>query len=196
MNLIAFVRMLGYWGVWGMVLAESGLFMFFFPGDSLLFTAGLLASQRFFNLSLVIVGSIVFAIVGNSAGYYIGKKLGPKVFNHPKSWFLNKKRLKEAHEFYKEHGAWAILAARFVPVVRTFAPIVAGAARMNYHTFVLYNMVGAVVWVGALTLAGYGLGQVVPNLERYLSPIVALIILASLLPAFWHRRREKHKKIS
>lgn len=179
MNLTGIVQLLGTWGIWGMILAESGLFLFFFPGDSLLFMAGYLSSQGVFDIKIMIFGCLVAAIVGNSMGFMIGRKIGPKI--------VSNKRLKSAERFYKTHGSWAILFARFVPVVRTFAPIVAGAARMHYPTFLTYNILGATVWVISFSLLGYYFGNI-PGLQDNFILVTLVIIGLSVLPVLFHQK--------
>ncbi|MEN9614371.1 MAG: hypothetical protein RLZZ347_678 [Candidatus Parcubacteria bacterium] len=177
------IKTLGLLGVFAIVFAESGLFFgFFFPGDSLLFTAGLLASQGYFSIVALAVGSCVCAIAGDSVGYAFGKKVGPKLFTKEDSIFFHKKHVARAEAFYQHYGPKAIILARFVPVVRTFVPIVAGVGSMEYRKFVRSNVVGGILWAGAMTLLGFWLGTVIPSIDRYLLPIIALIILVSLVP--------------
>lgn len=182
-DLSQLVQTFGYLGLFGIVFAETGLFFgFFLPGDSLFFTAGLLSSQGLFNIwglaPLVIVG----AILGDSFGYWFGAKVGPKIFNQENSLLFHRRHIERTQKFYLKYGAKAVLLARFVPVVRTFAPILAGVGGMPYETFVRYNIIGGVVWGGGMTLLGYSLGSVVPGVEHYLLPIVLGIIVVSFLP--------------
>lgn len=170
--------------VFAMIFAESGLFFaFFFPGDSLLFTAGLLASQGVFSVWWLVLGSTVAAILGVNVGYHFGKVFGPKLFNREESFFFHKKNIQRAEDFYKKYGAFTIIIARFTPFVRTFAPIFAGIGHMNYRVFMIYNVVGALLWIFSISFAGYFLGQTVPNIDRYILPIIAGIIVLSILPA-------------
>lgn len=181
------IRTIGYLGVFGIVFLESGLLIgFFFPGDSLLFTAGFLASQGYLDIKILIAGCFFFAVLGDSVGYYIGKKLGPKIFSKDNSVFFHKKHLEKAQRFYDKHGGKTIILARFVPVIRAFAPVVAGAGKMNYKRFVAFNLVGGVMWAIGVTLAGYYLGSLIPDVDKYLLPIIALIVIASVLPALHH----------
>jgi membrane-associated protein len=182
-EVITLVQTAGYLGVTAIVFAESGLFFgFFFPGDSLLFTAGFLASQGFFNMWFLVPLVVVAAIAGDSVGYWTGKKVGPFIFTRPDSLFFSQKRVQQAKDFFDKHGAKSIVIARFIPAVRTFTPIIAGVAEMNYHTFLTYNIIGGIIWGAGLPLAGYFLGAVIPNADRYILPIVALIIILSVLP--------------
>ena len=173
----------GYAGLFCIVFAESGLFFgFFFPGDSLLFTAGLLAWGGLFNIWLLIPLLALAAILGDQAGYWFGAKVGPALFSREDSLFFHKRHLERTQLFYAKHGARAVVLARFIPIVRTFAPIFAGIGRMRYPTFLSYNIAGGILWSTGLTLFGYFLGGTVPNSQHYLLPISALIIVVSLLP--------------
>ena len=186
-DLVTLIQTVGYLGVFTIVLLESGLLIgFFFPGDSLLFTAGFLASQGFFDIKILIIGCFAAAVVGDSIGYYIGKKLGPKIFNKDDSMFFHKKHLEKAQGFYDKHGGKTIILARFIPIVRAFAPVVAGAGKMDYKRFAMFNLIGGVLWAIGVTLAGYYLGRVIPDVDKYLLPIIGLIIIASLAPVIRH----------
>lgn len=186
-DLVELIKTAGYLGVFTIVFLESGLLIgFFFPGDSLLFTAGFLASQGFLDIKILIAGCFIAAVTGDSIGYLIGKKLGPKIFTKDNSLFFNKKHLQSAQKFYDKHGGKTIILARFVPVIRAFAPVVAGAGKMNYKRFVAFNLVGGVLWAIGVTFAGYYLGSMIPDVDKYLLPIVGLIIIASILPGLHH----------
>lgn len=186
-DLAELIRTVGYLGVFTIVFLESGLLIgFFFPGDSLLFTAGFLASQGYFDIKILILGCFFFAVLGDSIGYYIGKKLGPKIFNKDNSIFFHKKHLLKAQSFYDKHGGKTIILARFIPIIRAFAPVVAGVGKMDYKKFVTFNLVGGVLWAIGVTLAGYYLGSLIPDVDKYLLPIVGLIIIASILPGLHH----------
>ncbi len=184
---MALIKTVGYVGVFGIVFAESGLFFgFFLPGDSLLFTAGFLASQGFLNFPLLVILCVTGAILGDSIGYSFGRKLGQKLYSKPNSRFFKQEHLEKAHAFYEKHGGKTIILARFMPFVRTFAPIVAGAANMQYGKFLTYNIVGGVLWGLGVTTTGYVLGQVIPDVDKYLLPIIAGIILISVAPPAYH----------
>ncbi len=186
-DLVSLIQAVGYLGVFAIVFLESGLLIgFFFPGDSLLFTAGFLASRGFFDINILIAGCFVAAITGDSIGYLIGAKLGPKIFSKDDSIFFHKKHLERAQRFYDKHGGKTIILARFIPVIRAFAPVVAGAGKMDYRKFVFFNFFGAVLWAIGVTLAGYYLGSLIPDVDKYLLPIVGLIVIASVLPALHH----------
>src|SRR5918992_739522 len=156
-------------GLFCIVFAESGLLIgFFLPGDSLLFTAGLLASQGTLNFPLILVGCFVAAVSGDQVGYAFGRRVGPALFRRPDSRIFRQQHVERAQSFFDEHGAKTIVLARFVPIVRTFAPIVAGVGRMHYRTFVTYNVVGGLLWAVGVTLIGYVLGESIPDIDRYL----------------------------
>lgn len=177
------ISAVGYVGLFGIVFAESGLFFgFFLPGDSLLFTAGLLASQDILYLPLLLAIIPIAAILGDSVGYSFGKWVGPRLFVKEDSLLFNKHHVLRAEQFYEKYGPRAIILARFIPVVRTFVPIVAGIAHMRYSTFLIYNIIGGLLWGVGVTLAGYFLGNVFPATEKYLHWIIIAIILVSFLP--------------
>jgi len=177
------VSTLGTLGIIAIIFAESGLFFgFFLPGDSLLFTAGLVASQGYINIWVLLIGTSIAAVLGDSVGYAFGRKVGPKLFNKEDSRFFKKAYLERTKTFYERHGKKTIILARFVPIVRTFAPILAGVGEMRYGTFLMYNIIGGVVWsVGLLTL-GFSLGKFVPDIDRYILPIIFLIVFISMIP--------------
>jgi membrane-associated protein len=186
------IKTVGLLGIFIIVFAESGLFFgFFLPGDSLLFTAGIFASQGFINIWMLIALCAIAAILGDSVGYWTGSKMGRKLFEKDAGFFFKKKRLYDAEHFYKKHGAYTLIMARFIPVIRTFAPIVAGIARMKYHTFFIYNIVGAVLWSIAVVSLGYFLGNLIPNPDTYILPIIILMVIVSSMPVamkyFKHR---------
>jgi membrane-associated protein len=183
LNPSSLVKDFGYLGIFITLFLESGIiFGFFLPGDSLLFTAGLLASQHYLNIFGVILVSVVAAILGNSAGYYTGKILGPNLFNKKGSVWFSPERVKDAHAFFEKEGPLSLVLARFIPAVRTFVPIIAGVGKMPYRLFLAFNAAGGLLWGILLPLLGYTLGKRVPNVDKYLLPVVALIIILSALP--------------
>ena len=193
----AFLTTVGYIGVFGIVFAESGLLIgFFLPGDSLLFTAGFLASlnEPVFSLPVLLIGCFIAAVVGDSTGYYIGRQAGARLFQREDSVLFHKKHVERAQAFYDKYGGKAIVLARFVPIVRTFAPVVAGIGTMNYRRFVMFNMIGGFLWAVGVTLAGYFLGRSIPDIDRFLLPIVVIIILASVAPAAYHILKERENR--
>ncbi len=148
----------------------------------MLFTAGFLASQGYISLPWLLVGTFLAAVIGDSVGYTFGRKVGPSIFNKDDSLLFNKKYIVDAQSFYQKHGKKTIILARFIPVVRTFAPIVAGVGNMDYKTFLSFNIIGGFVWTWALLLLGYGLGAVIPNPDKYIIPVIAVIIIISIVP--------------
>lgn len=196
-DLKSLIQTIGYIGVFGMVLVESGLLIgFFFPGDSLLFTAGFLASQGFFDITTLALGCFIAAVLGDSGGYFIGHKFGRRLFNKEDSILFHKDHLKKAEAFYEKHGGKTIILARFMPVIRTFAPVVAGIGSMNYSTFIVYNVVGAFLWAVCITLAGYFLGTLIPAevADKSIIGITLLIILISISPALYHTLKTKESR--
>ncbi len=192
--IIESLRTIGYLGVALIVFAESGLFFgCFFPGDSLLFSAGLLASQGVFNMYILVPLIIISAIVGDSVGYWFGGAVGPKIFTKEDSIFFSKQHVVRAKLFYEKYGPKAIVLARFVPIVRTFVPIVAGVAEMHYPTFLKYNILGGIGWGAGVTLLGFWLGKKIPDIDTYLLPIVIVIIVVSVLPVVFEIIKEKRK---
>lgn len=193
-DLIALIKSLGYLGVWGIVFAESGIvFCFFFPGDSLLFTAGFLASQDIFDIFILTGGCFAAAVTGNMLGYEVGRRIGLKLFARGDTRFFKLKHLTMTQRFYAQHGGKAIILARFMPIIRTFAPFMAGMAQMDYKRFTLYNLIGAAVWAIGLCVFGYAFGQILPadQVDKYLLPIIGAIIVLSLLPSFFHVLKER-----
>lgn len=179
--------------IWLIIFAETGLLIgFFLPGDSLLFTAGLLAGQGKLDIWLLLPGVFIAAFVGDQVGYTFGEKLGPRLFNKPDSRFFKQEYVTHTRNFFARHGSKTIIIARFVPIVRTFAPVLAGVGEMDRKTFVIYNVVGALLWAVGITMLGYILGDVIgESVDKYLLPIIAAIILISLIPPLVEWRRAK-----
>ena len=177
------IEAFGTIGLFLIVFAESGLLVgFFLPGDSLLFTAGLLASEGTLNLPLIMVGCAVAAIAGDQVGYVIGRRAGPTLFKRPDSRFFHQKNAQRAKDYFEKNGPKTIILARFIPVIRTFAPVVAGVGEMNYRKFVTYNVVGGILWGCGVTLAGYVLGESIPDIDKWLLPIIGVIVMVSFVP--------------
>ena len=190
-DLAQIIRTSGYIGLFAVIFAESGLLIgFFLPGDSVLFTAGFLASQGFFDITLLCILMFIAAVTGDSVGYTFGHKVGRKLFQRPESKIFHPDHLKSAEEFYEKHGKKTIILARFLPVVRTFAPIVAGIGKMEYKTFLAYNLIGGFLWAVCITLAGYFLGSLIPDVDKYLLPIIVLIVIVSIIPQTIHMVRD------
>ena len=189
--------LISYVGLAGMALivfAETGLFIgFFFPGDSLLVTAGIFAARGDFDIVMLNIVLIVAAIAGNTVGYWTGRRAGTALYSRPDSRFFKRRYLERTRDFYERHGGKTIVITRFMPIVRTFAPIVAGAASMPYARFAIYNVLGAVLWVVSLTLGGYTLGRVIPDIDSKIHVVVATVIVVSFIPGLvsWLRNRRQ-----
>ena len=188
------VRLGGYVGITAIIFAETGLLVgFFLPGDSLLVTAGLLSAQPQFGLNLWLLGALLTlaAIVGNSVGYAIGKVTGPRLFTRDDSLLFKKKHLFRASAFYEQHGGKTLIIARFMPVVRTFVPVVAGPAEMKFAMYTAYNLLGAVLWIWSMLFVGYFLGRYIPGIENHITKVILVVIFLSLLPGLvsWQRER-------
>jgi membrane-associated protein len=182
-------------GLFAIIFAESGLLIgFFLPGDSLLFTAGLLSSEDKFGLNfpVIVVGCFIAAVVGDQVGYMFGKRVGPSLFRRENSRLFKQEYVDRTKDFFENHGPKTIMIARFVPIVRTFAPILAGVGEMRYATFLRYNVLGGFVWAVGVTTAGFVLGSTIPSIDRYLLPIIFVIVLLSVLPPLLEWR--KHRK--
>lgn len=189
------IQAAGTVGVWAIIFAESGLLIgFFFPGDSLLFTAGFLASQDLLNIWALAGGAAIAAILGDNVGYWFGRKVGPKIFTRENSLFFNRKNIERTKFFYDKYGKKTIILARFVPIVRTFAPILAGVGEMEYGIFLTYNVIGGLIWTQAMIWAGFLLGNLIPGADQYLAYIIVAIIIVSFLPAVWEFISEYRKK--
>ncbi|MFA6295616.1 MAG: DedA family protein [Candidatus Paceibacterota bacterium] len=177
------IQTVGIIGVIAIIFLETGAFFgFFFPGDSLLFTAGFFASQGYISFPVLLIGTFLAAVIGDSVGYAFGKKVGPSIFTKEDSIFFNKKHIIRAQRFYEEYGKKTIVLARFVPIVRTFAPIVAGIGNMKYSTFISFNIIGGFLWTWAMLWMGFGLGSLIPDPDKYVLPIIAVIIIVSVIP--------------
>jgi membrane-associated protein len=184
-DLSLLLQLVGYPGVFAIIFAESGIIIgFFLPGGSLLFTAGLLASTGLFNPWILIPLVTIAAILGDNVGYWFGNKVGIKLFTRPDSKLFHQSHLRAAQHFYEKHGAKAIFLARFVPIIRTFAPIVAGIASMNYRKFIIFNILGALAWATGITTLGYVLGSRIPLLGEYLELVILTIIVVTTIPLF------------
>ena len=188
----------GPWATVGLILiifAETGLLIgFFLPGDSLLFTGGILASQGNLNIAVIAIGCFLAAVIGDQVGYTIGHRAGPPLFRRPDSRIFKQRYVDRTKEFFDKHGPKTILLARFVPVVRTFAPVLAGVGKMDRRTFTTYNVVGGFVWAVGVTVAGYILGSAIgSDIDKYLLPIIAVIVVLSILPPLIEMRRERRR---
>ena len=194
-DLASLIKTVGYIGIFLIVFADSGVLLgLIFPGDTLLFTAGLLASQGHLNLWLLMVITSLGAIIGDSVGYAFGKRIGPRLFTREDSWFFHKNHVEKARRFYERHGGKTIFLARFVHVVRTLAPMIAGVGGMQYGTFLFYNIFGGISWAVSVSLLGYWLGNMIPNIDHYILPVIGLIALISLSPTTVHVIRSRLKR--
>ena len=192
-NVPELIRLVGFYGLIAIVFAETGLLVgFFLPGDSLLITAGLFAARGDLDIRLLIPALILAAIVGNATGYAIGKRTGKALYSRPNSLLFRQEHVRMTHEYYERHGGKTVVLAQFIPILRTFAPVVAGVGEMGYRRFATYNVFGAILWITSMTLAGYLLGNLVPNIEQRIHYVVAVVIALSLMPpaiAFLRNRR-------
>jgi membrane-associated protein len=189
-----------YVGLVFIVFAETGLAVgFFLPGDSLLVVAGLFAATGQLNVAVLLSSLFVAAVVGDAVGYYTGAKMGPKLFRRQKSLLFRPSHLQRAHEFYEKYGGKTIIIARFVPIVRTFAPIVAGAAQMPYRKFFVFNVLGAFLWVFSMVLTGYYLGTLLRdklgiNLDEHIEWVIIIVVFLSLTPPIFEYLKSRLEK--
>lgn len=186
------IRWGGTVGLTVIIFAETGLLLgFFLPGDSLLVTAGLLATKGMFDVYTLGLLLTVASVLGNSLGYAIGKATGPRLFSRDNSLLFNRKHLHRAQAFYERHGGKTVVLARFMPIIRTFVPVVAGMAQMGYRRYTLYNVVGGVAWIWSMLFIGYFLGRYIPGVDKHIELVILLVIFVSLLPglvAWWRNR--------
>ena len=194
-DIATLIKTAGYSGIFGIIFAESGLlFGIFLPGDSLLFTAGFLASKGYLDIRLLVIVTFLAAVLGDQTGYSIGRYFGPKIFKRPKSILFDPEYVVRARIFYERYGGKAITLARFMPVIRTIAPALAGVGVMRYATFFFYNVIGGLLWGVLLPVVGYYLGALIPGVDRYIVPIVAVIIALSVLPGVLHILRDPARR--
>ncbi len=181
----------GYPGMALIIFLETGALIAFLPGDSLLVVAGTYAAKGDLNILYLNLLLIPMAILGDAVSYFIGSKSGPALFNKPESRLFKPENMRAAHAFYEKHGGKAIIVARFMPIVRTFVPVVAGIAGMPYRRFALYNVVGGASWVASMTLIGYFIGQVVPDIGKHIEKVVIVVVFISVLPGIisWYKNR-------
>lgn len=200
-ELVDFIKLVGVFGIAAVIFAESGLLIgFFLPGDSLLFTAGFLVHTGFLPVNINVLVAILFvaAVAGDSVGYAFGRKVGPHIFKRPDSLLFRKENIETAQKFYEKHGGKTIIIARFIPIVRTFAPVIAGVGKMHYKTFLSYNIVGGALWAAGVTYIGYFAGAWLTSMgvdiDSVLLPIVAVIILLSITPPAYHILKDKKRR--
>lgn len=194
-DLTALIKSLGYIGIFVAIFAESGLLVgAVLPGDSLLFTAGFLASQGVLSFPFLLIVVFIAAVLGDNVGYATGNRYGDKVFKKDDSLVFNKEYIKKSQDFFARHGGKALILARFTPIVRTFAPILAGVGNMHYRKFFAYNLAGALLWAVGITSLGYFLGNAIPNVDHYILPAIAIIILVSVAPSVVHILKDKNNR--
>jgi membrane-associated protein len=199
-NLPELVQWAGLFGLTAIIFSETGLLVgVFLPGDSLLVTAGLLSARGYLNVYTLTPLLTLAAICGNSVGYFIGRTSGPRIFNRENSLFFNKKHAIRAHEFYGKYGRKTIVLAQFMPIIRTFAPVVAGVAGMEFRTFITFNIIGAFLWIWSMVGIGYFLGSYIPGIDQHIEIVVVVVVFISILPGIisWYRgRRAKGNETS
>ncbi len=191
-NVPELIRLVGFYGLIFIVFAETGLMVgFFLPGDSLLVTAGVFAAGGLLDIQWLAPVLLLAAIAGNTTGYLIGRKAGEALYSRPNSLLFRREHLVRTHEFYERHGGKTIILAQFMPIVRTFAPVVAGAAHMPYRRFATFNVIGAILWINSMLFTGYYLVRLIPGLEKRIDLVVIVVIFLSLLPAIiaWLRSK-------
>jgi len=191
-NVPELIRIVGQYGLPLIIFAETGLLLgFFLPGDSLLITAGLFAARGDLSLPTLLATLIPAAILGNATGYAIGKRTGKALYSRPDSLLFRREHLRMTHEYYERHGGKTIIIAQFAPILRTFAPVVAGVGEMGYRKFASYNVIGAILWITSMTLGGYLLGNVIPDIDKRIDLVIMVVIAVSLPPAIiaWLRSR-------
>jgi len=194
-NLTELVEWAGIFGLAAIIFSETGLLVgVFLPGDSLLVTAGLLAARGYLNVYALAPLLTVAAICGNSVGYFIGRATGPRIFNRENSLFFNKKHAIRAHEFYAKYGRKTIVLAQFMPIIRTFAPVVAGVGGMKFSQFITFNIIGAVIWIWSMVGIGYFLGSYIPGIDRHIEIVIAIVIFISILPGLISGYRARRAK--
>src|SRR5207237_4564081 len=193
-NLPDLVQWAGLYGLTAIIFSETGLLVgVFLPGDSLLVTAGLFAAKGYLNVYALAPALTVAAICGNSLGYFIGRATGPRVFRRENSVFFNKKHAIRAHEFYEKYGRKTIVLAQFMPVIRTFAPVIAGVGGMRFRQFIAFNIIGAISWIGSMLGIGYFLGNTIPGIDQHIEIVVAIVIFISILPGLISALRARRR---
>lgn len=192
---VSIIETAGYVGLFLVIFSETGILLgFFLPGDSLLFTAGFLASTGFLDLWTIIILTFVAAVTGDALGYFLGKKYGPKIFTKTDSIFLDRKHIVRTEKYFKKFGGETIILARFIPIVRTITPVMAGVGNIGYKRFFVYNVFGGLIWTILLPTAGYYFGQIIPDADRVILPVAIGIIVVSFLPAIFAILRNKERR--
>ncbi|MDB4976649.1 MAG: associated Golgi protein [Myxococcaceae bacterium] len=183
----------GYPALALIIFLETGAMVAFLPGDSLLFVAGVYASRGDLNILILVTLLSLMAVLGDATSYTIGSRVGPKIFNRPRSRFFKPEHVEAAHAFYEKHGGKAIVIARFVPLVRTFVPVIAGVAKMPYREFALFNIAGGISWVVSMTVGGYFLGSIFPDLGKHIEKVIIVIVVLSVLPMVFEYFKAKRR---
>lgn len=192
---VSIIETAGYVGLALVIFSETGVLLgFFLPGDSLLFTAGFLASSGLIDLKIVIIISFIMAVLGDGVGYYLGKKYGHQIFKKTDSFFLNKEYIAKTENYFKKYGGETIIIARFIPIVRTIAPVMAGVGRVGYSKFFIYNVFGGLIWTILLPVAGYYFGKIIPDADKIILPVVFLIIAISFLPPIFTILKDRERR--
>lgn len=190
------IQTVGLAGIFAIIFVESGLLVgFFLPGDTLLFSAGVFASQGYFPLYLLILIVALGAVLGDSVGYISGHRFGKKLFEKEDGLFFNKNKILQAEIFYKKYGPVSIVLSRFIPVVRTFVPVIAGVASMEYKKFLIYNIIGGLLWATIVPILGYYLGSKISNPDKYLLPIMLAVVVVSFMPIIFRLIHKLYKKV-
>lgn len=185
---------ISYAGIFAILFAESGLLIgIVLPGDSLLITAGLLSAQGSLSVWGVVAAAVVGAILGDTTGYWIGRRLGPAIFRRPESRFFKPAYVERARSYFDRYGVRTLVIARFIPVVRTLVPTMAGVGHMHYPTFLAYNVIGGVLWGAGIPLAGFYLGRLIPNLDHYILLIVGVVLVVSVIPVGRELLKQRHE---
>ncbi len=194
-NLPELVQWAGLFGLTAIIFSETGLLIgVFLPGDSLLVTAGLLAARGYLNVYTLAPALTLAAICGNSLGYFIGRTTGPRIFNRENSLFFNKKHAMRAHEFYEKHGRITIVLAQFMPIIRTFSPVIAGVGGMKFREFLTFNVIGAFAWIWSMLAIGYFLGSYIPGIDQHIEIVVVIVVFVSILPGLIGGYRARRAK--
>ncbi len=196
-DLESLISTVSYLGVFAIIFAETGLLLgFFLPGDSLLIAAGLMAARGSLSLPLLVTITTTAAIFGNLTGYYVGKKLGPIVFKREKSRFFHPEHVEKTHKFFEKHGSKTVILARFIPIVRTFVATSAGVSNMSFGRFALYSIVGGILWGFGLPVTAFYLGRLIPDLDKYILLIIAVVIFVSFIPVLLELYKNRKKSSS
>ncbi len=194
-NLPELVQWAGLFGLTAIIFSETGLLIgVFLPGDSLLVTAGLLAARGYLNVYTLAPALTLAGICGNSLGYFIGRTTGPRIFNRENSLFFNKKHAMRAHEFYEKHGRITIVLAQFMPIIRTFSPVIAGVGGMKFREFLTFNVIGAFAWIWSMLAIGYFLGSYIPGIDQHIEIVVVIVVFVSILPGLIGGYRARRAK--